>query len=109
MLKPDKIFIAKKEDYEEKAEDLHVGVVHDCDEDDLINESIVSRFKKKRVLLSDLLLCNFPTEEDNVMSCVMMDVIRRLEKCMEREQLDDEINVIDRSIVCVLMLFRINT
>lgn len=52
MLKSDKIFIAKKEDYEEKAEDLHVDVVHDCNnDDDVINESIVSGFKKKKGLL----------------------------------------------------------
>ena len=73
MLKSNKIFIAKKEDYEEKAEDLHVDIVHDCNDNDVINESIVSGFKKKKGLLSDLLLCNFPTEEDNVMLCVVRD------------------------------------
>ena len=82
--------------------------VHDRKDDDLINDSNCRSSKKKDVLLSDLLMCKIPTEEDNVMSYVM-EVVSRIKICMDGEQFDDLMTVIDRCIVCMMLMFRTDT
>eukprot|EP00956_Cyclotella_meneghiniana_P006494 scaffold8535_cov24-Cyclotella_meneghiniana.AAC.2 len=71
------------------------GCVVEDGSDGFINLSAAFRSRKKRILLSDLILCKLPIEPDNAEKYAK-EVLVRLARCVQRGQLDEAMSVVGR-------------